>query len=768
MYIYTDIVDPQPVSDIVAPLLRIVGINNINYLYGIHQQWHRLDSHRYCPPIDTVLPGLLETSNCLCNRGRGIIVAVPLYIMGHKCCYGFSNETWNMTLYWWMQCFWITKATLSVWITLILITTISAIPVSLHNLQQRTQHNQVLHNESFSTRQPLFKYNSKPINPSVLLNSVLNYKPQVFSLQKFDSPGSDFKNVFKILALPSKLYFYVSSYLLINNLIHKNINMSDSNLSFRQSQIKDNIKLFLDKLNYSDNFSSSQLKILNHNIRKFLIEFLKNTSNISPAKEIPEKQFVNKSQNLALPAFHFNNTLLVFEKINPYETRKSDMEIVMDPYQKIEEHGLLLQELSVDTGSKIVSSTYSSEYPLKVVTNPVNSSFSLYGNILNTLFPIHYSNKSDRSRYLMKKSNLTINNQSKYFTDFYNKHSSRVSNSYDYPKGILKRKIRSVGSNISSGEENSTFESNKNLELFNSSHDVVIKELQFNVTNTDLNLQNNSGMISLINKLKTANSIYEISPNYHSEKWNGIKKEFGGKKTLIALLNSESLEPDLKIVSHFSNKATFKYPKDDEKFNNKELSSASNFLRLSKVDNMLGESLPQIDHIMYVNKEENIRVKSGINSKIFDQTNSSNTKANSRGITELPLFLPLDRKRQIINNVTHGSETNFDHIQKIADVNSSSNISPVILNINDTYSFVNEFGMSTSSEFENNSTQDSDSLLSALGEELNETLPSFSTQNSREKINSSEVIVGMRNSFDAASIIGIIFGIVVLITLTGK
>nr|CAD7438770.1 unnamed protein product [Timema bartmani] len=52
------------------------------------------------------------------------------------CCYGFSNETWNMTLYWWMQCFWITKATLSVWITLILIT-ISAIPVSLDNLQQR-------------------------------------------------------------------------------------------------------------------------------------------------------------------------------------------------------------------------------------------------------------------------------------------------------------------------------------------------------------------------------------------------------------------------------------------------------------------------------------------------------------------------------------------------------------------------------------------------------------------------------------------------------
>nr|CAD7586509.1 unnamed protein product [Timema genevievae] len=96
--------------------------------------------------------------------GLGIIVTVPLHIMGHKCgnclmkststsesgltgrcCYGFSNETWNMTLYWWMQCFWITKATLSgytggeegVWITLILITTISAIPVSLDNLQQR-------------------------------------------------------------------------------------------------------------------------------------------------------------------------------------------------------------------------------------------------------------------------------------------------------------------------------------------------------------------------------------------------------------------------------------------------------------------------------------------------------------------------------------------------------------------------------------------------------------------------------------------------------
>nr|CAD7200445.1 unnamed protein product [Timema douglasi] len=30
-----------------------------------------------------------------------------------KCCYGFSNETWNMTLYWWMQYFWITKATFS-------------------------------------------------------------------------------------------------------------------------------------------------------------------------------------------------------------------------------------------------------------------------------------------------------------------------------------------------------------------------------------------------------------------------------------------------------------------------------------------------------------------------------------------------------------------------------------------------------------------------------------------------------------------------------
>nr|CAD7411682.1 unnamed protein product [Timema poppensis] len=29
------------------------------------------------------------------------------------CCYGFSNETWNMTLYWWMQYFWITKATFS-------------------------------------------------------------------------------------------------------------------------------------------------------------------------------------------------------------------------------------------------------------------------------------------------------------------------------------------------------------------------------------------------------------------------------------------------------------------------------------------------------------------------------------------------------------------------------------------------------------------------------------------------------------------------------
>nr|CAD7262527.1 unnamed protein product [Timema shepardi] len=30
-----------------------------------------------------------------------------------RCCYGFSNETWNMTLYWWMQYFWITKATFS-------------------------------------------------------------------------------------------------------------------------------------------------------------------------------------------------------------------------------------------------------------------------------------------------------------------------------------------------------------------------------------------------------------------------------------------------------------------------------------------------------------------------------------------------------------------------------------------------------------------------------------------------------------------------------
>nr|CAD7606764.1 unnamed protein product [Timema genevievae] len=37
MYVYTDIVDPQPVGDIVAPLLRIVGINNTNYLYGIHK-----------------------------------------------------------------------------------------------------------------------------------------------------------------------------------------------------------------------------------------------------------------------------------------------------------------------------------------------------------------------------------------------------------------------------------------------------------------------------------------------------------------------------------------------------------------------------------------------------------------------------------------------------------------------------------------------------------------------------------------------------------
>ncbi|CAG2054551.1 unnamed protein product [Timema podura] len=37
MYIYTDIVDPQIMGDIVAPLLRIVGISYTNFVNGIHK-----------------------------------------------------------------------------------------------------------------------------------------------------------------------------------------------------------------------------------------------------------------------------------------------------------------------------------------------------------------------------------------------------------------------------------------------------------------------------------------------------------------------------------------------------------------------------------------------------------------------------------------------------------------------------------------------------------------------------------------------------------
>nr|CAD7576167.1 unnamed protein product [Timema californicum] len=88
MYIHTNILDPQPMGDIVAPLLRIVGINNINYLYGIHKTVSYTPMH-YMPVLTRGIENL--QINISTNTGEpvpfefGKHTRIPNLLCHNKC-----------------------------------------------------------------------------------------------------------------------------------------------------------------------------------------------------------------------------------------------------------------------------------------------------------------------------------------------------------------------------------------------------------------------------------------------------------------------------------------------------------------------------------------------------------------------------------------------------------------------------------------------------------------------------------------------------------
>lgn len=51
MYVYCDLVEPQMVGDTVAPLLKIVNISTVSYIYGLHKSTSFLDPH-YIPVMN--------------------------------------------------------------------------------------------------------------------------------------------------------------------------------------------------------------------------------------------------------------------------------------------------------------------------------------------------------------------------------------------------------------------------------------------------------------------------------------------------------------------------------------------------------------------------------------------------------------------------------------------------------------------------------------------------------------------------------------------
>jgi len=52
MYVYCDLVEPQTVGDTVAPLLKILNIDNTNFLFGAQKIVHIIDPH-YVPVMKT-------------------------------------------------------------------------------------------------------------------------------------------------------------------------------------------------------------------------------------------------------------------------------------------------------------------------------------------------------------------------------------------------------------------------------------------------------------------------------------------------------------------------------------------------------------------------------------------------------------------------------------------------------------------------------------------------------------------------------------------